>query len=145
MYYVYHFEKYFCLLVILSRRQTILISKMNSSVTRQKGEFQDGCFSGCESLRFFGKFGVLCFVTSVLRFVLFPYYRRTVSYHYLIDQVALSIWFLSHRSRVHEHPLTWAKHSLKYFMLTFYALTPQNGQTHINNSPSVADKLFECV
>ena len=24
-------------------------------------------------------------------------------------------------------------------------LTPQNGQTHSNNSPAVADELFECV
>ena len=35
--------------------------------------------SGCKKCSFFGKFGVLCsFVTSVLRFVLFPYYQRTV-------------------------------------------------------------------
>ena len=29
--------------------------------------------------------------------------------------------------------------------LTTYALTPQNGQTHSNNSSTVADKLFESV
>ena len=35
--------------------------------------------SGCKKCSFFRKFGVLCFfVTSVLRFALFPYYQRTV-------------------------------------------------------------------
>ena len=35
------------------------------------------CVSGGKKRSFFGKFGVLCIlVTSVLRFVLLPYYRR---------------------------------------------------------------------
>ena len=29
--------------------------------------------------------------------------------------------------------------------LTLQALTPQNGQTHSNNSSANADELFECV
>ena len=29
--------------------------------------------------------------------------------------------------------------------LTFWAPNPQNGQTHSNNSLTVANELFECV
>ena len=29
--------------------------------------------------------------------------------------------------------------------LTLYALTPQNGQTHSNNSSAFPDELFECI
>ena len=73
-----------------------------SSVIRQKGESQGGCFkktkhtklskkltfltpdtlaqvcvSGGKKCLFFGKFGVLCFLeTPALRFALLPYYRR---------------------------------------------------------------------
>ena len=68
-----------------------------SSVIRQKGESQSGCFkkakhakisekhflppdvcvSGGKKCLFFGYFGVLCFLeTPVLRFALLPYYRR---------------------------------------------------------------------
>ena len=49
-----------------------------SSVIRQKGKFQNVCVSeGKKCSGFFGKFGVLCFVeTLVLRFALLPYYRR---------------------------------------------------------------------
>ena len=37
-----------------------------------------------------------------------------------------------------------------YFMITYVivnplATTPQNSQTHSNNSSATADKLFECV
>ena len=49
----------------------------NSSVIRQKGESQNGCFKKTkhakfsEKCSFFGKFGVLCFLeTPVLRFAL---------------------------------------------------------------------------
>ena len=31
-----------------------------------------------------------------------------------------------------------------YGLLTLYAQTPQNDQSHLNNS-AVADKLFECI
>ena len=61
----------------------------NSSVIRQNCESQNGCFNKTKhatrtcayqrvrNVRFFRKFGVLCFVeTTVLRFVLSPYYRR---------------------------------------------------------------------
>ena len=65
-----------------------------SSVIRQKGESQNGCSkkqntpnfpntrtyvcaSGGKKCLFFGKFGVLCFLgTLVFRFALLPYYRR---------------------------------------------------------------------
>ena len=37
------------------------------------------CVSGGKKCSFFGKFGVLCIlVTSVLRFALLSYYRRTI-------------------------------------------------------------------
>ena len=75
---------------------------LTSLVIRQKGEPQNGCLkktnlvkfsenehflppdththvcvSGGKKCLFFGKFGVLCFLeTTVLRFVLLPYYRR---------------------------------------------------------------------
>ena len=32
-----------------------------------------------------------------------------------------------------------------YRALTLYVPTPQNGQTHSNNSSAIADELFECV
>ena len=42
------------------------------------GNLEIPCIMG-KKCSFFGKFGVLCFlVTSVLRFVLVPYYRRSV-------------------------------------------------------------------
>ena len=38
------------------------------------------CVSGGKKCSFFGKFGMLCFrVTPVLRFALFPYYRRIIA------------------------------------------------------------------
>ena len=38
------------------------------------------------------------------------------------------------------------KKFLKYLIgLTLEAATPQNRQTHSNNSPALADELFECV
>ena len=72
-----------------------------SSIVREKGEFQNGCFkktkhakfswertfltpwysharvrSGGKKCSFSGKFGVLCFLeTTVLKFALLPYYR----------------------------------------------------------------------
>ena len=67
-----------------------------SSIIRQKGEYQNGCFkktkdsifskkqtfftyvcvSGGKKCWFFGKLGVLCFLeTPVLKFALLPYYR----------------------------------------------------------------------
>ena len=77
-----------------------------SSVIRQKGESQNGCFkkakqstpkfpknkyflppdthmyvcvSGGKNCLLFGNFGVLCFLeTPVLRFALLPFYRRSV-------------------------------------------------------------------
>ena len=67
----------------------------NPSVIRQKGESQNRDKKKSEYAKFsekqtfltplirtrtkcsfFGKFGVLCFVISVLRFVLLPYYQR---------------------------------------------------------------------
>ena len=65
-----------------------------SAVTRQKGESQNGClkktmhakFSEKQAL-FFGKFGVLCFLeTNVLRFILFPYYRRCILFSNAISK-----------------------------------------------------------
>ena len=79
-----------------------IMKEFISWVIRQKGESQNGCFkkakhskfsekrtfltsgmftyacvSGVRNIRFFGKFGVLFFLeTHVLRFALFPYYRR---------------------------------------------------------------------
>ena len=77
---------------------------LHSSVMRQKGESQNGCFkktkhakysekrtflapfnisyvrvlSGGKKCSFFGKFVVLCFFeTPILRFALLPYYQRT--------------------------------------------------------------------
>ena len=41
------------------------------------------CESGGKKCSFFGKFGVLCFLeTIVLRFALLPYYRQTVTGNY---------------------------------------------------------------
>ena len=80
----------------------LFMKEFISWVIRQKGESQNGCFkkakhskfsekrtfltsgmftyacvSGVRNIRFFGKFGVLFFLeTHVLRFSLFPYYRR---------------------------------------------------------------------
>ena len=69
----------------------------NNVGNRQKNEYQNGCFKktkhakfsekrefltcvcvlGGKKCSFFGKFGVLCFLeTFVLRFALFPHYRR---------------------------------------------------------------------
>ena len=63
-----------------------------SSVIRQKGEPQNGCFKKTKHVkfsektnilkneRFFGKFNVLCFLkTPVLRFAHLPYYRRNTT------------------------------------------------------------------
>ena len=79
-----------------------------SSVIRQKGESENGCFkktkhakfpekqtfltswyvvcvSGGKKCLFFWKFGVLCFLeTPVLRFVLLPYYRLFNLFHFCI-------------------------------------------------------------
>ena len=50
---------------------------MISSLIRQKGESQNGCFKKTKHVKFSGKFGLLCFhETLVLIFVLLPYYRR---------------------------------------------------------------------
>ena len=72
--------------------------RANSMVIRQKGESQKECYKETKQLKFSkkrtfltcvcvsvgekslfsGKFGVLCFlVTLLLRFALLPYYRRT--------------------------------------------------------------------
>ena len=71
-----------------------LFCESSSSVIRQRGESQDGCFKktkhakfsekrtflGGKKCLFFGKFGVLRFPeTPVLRFALLPYYRRVVA------------------------------------------------------------------
>ena len=66
-----------------------MLEAVKSSVIRQKGETQIGCFKktkyakfacvyqGVRNVCFFGKFDVLCFLeTSVLRLALLPYYRR---------------------------------------------------------------------
>ena len=37
------------------------------------------------------------------------------------------------------------KRSLVWNELTLHVPTPQNGQTHLNNSSAVADELFKCV
>ena len=67
----------------------------HSLVINQNGESQNECFkqtkhaefskkrtlcvSGCKKCLFFGKFVVLCFLeTPVMRFILWPYYRRIV-------------------------------------------------------------------
>ena len=82
---------------------TDFCQRLNSLVIRQKDEFQNGlfqenkacqnfaknehflpydmhmyvCISGGKKCSFFGKFGMLCFLeTLVLRFVLLPYYQR---------------------------------------------------------------------
>ena len=34
---------------------------------------------------------------------------------------------------------------MKFYGLTLYTPTSQNGQKHSNNSSAVADKFFECV
>ena len=61
--------------------------RINSSVIRQKGESQNGCFKKAKHAKisekhrlFYGNFGVLCFLeTPVLRFALLLYSRRTNS------------------------------------------------------------------
>ena len=58
-----------------------------SSVIRQKGESQNGCFKKTKHAKclFFGKFGVLCFLEKpVLRFALLPYYRLFNLFHFCI-------------------------------------------------------------
>ena len=81
--------------------QTIMHRNNRSSVTRQKGESQNGCFkktkhakfsekrtfltyvcvSGGKKCSFFGKFGMLCLLeTPVLRFALLFYYRRVLAW-----------------------------------------------------------------
>ena len=42
-------------------------------------------YRGIKNVRFFGKFGVLCFLeTSILRFALLPYYPRNANRQYLL-------------------------------------------------------------
>ena len=90
------FPEIFCLI-------KIFVVYHISSVIRQKGESQNGCFkktkhakfsekrlfltpwyphvcvSGGKKCSFFGKFGLLCFLeTPILRFTLFAYYRRFI-------------------------------------------------------------------
>ena len=43
---------------------------------------------------------------------------------------------------VHGYSNAGADHNPDF---TIKALTPQNGQTHSNNSSATADKLYECV
>ena len=53
------------------------MAMINSSVTRQNWESQNGGNKKTKKFSFFGKFGILCFlVTSILRFAFLPYYRR---------------------------------------------------------------------
>ena len=64
-----------------------VLGLFNSSVIRQKGEFQNGCFRKTKHHQifrkinicsFYGKFGVLRFLeTPALRFAILPYYRQT--------------------------------------------------------------------
>ena len=76
----------------------------NSSVIREKGESQNGCFKKRKRAKFsekrtvftgkkcsfFGKFGVRCFLeTFVLRFALLPYYRRIMKF--LIGEIENSV------------------------------------------------------
>ena len=74
------------------------ILSFSSTVIRQKGKSQNGCFKKTKHAKFsgkqtfltpwyakkcsfFGKFVVLCFLeTSVLRFALLPYYRRVLQF-----------------------------------------------------------------
>ena len=41
--------------------------------------------------------------------------------------------------------LTMKANNVITYYLTLYAPTPQNGQTHSNNSSAKAEELFECV
>ena len=60
-----------------SIRTSLETSLENKDLPR---EFSYTVKSTCRCLSFFGKFGVLCFLaTLVLRFVLLPYYRRIIS------------------------------------------------------------------
>ena len=88
-------------------RRLLIAFLVTSSVIRQKGESQNGCFKktkhakfsaktnifyplirtrtcayayqGIKNVHFCGKFGVLCFLeTPGLRFALLPYYRRLI-------------------------------------------------------------------
>ena len=46
------------------------------------------CISGGKKCSFFGKLGVLCFIeTPNLRFVLLPYYRKTVNLRLIYENV----------------------------------------------------------
>ena len=58
-----------------------MLNAVNSSVTRQKGDSQNGCFKKAKHVKFFEKrkFDVLRFLEApVLRLALLSYYRRTI-------------------------------------------------------------------
>ena len=108
LYSVLHFEN-LKLLILKKNSRRLLLLKLTlyliSSVIRQKGESQNGCFkktkhakclekrtsltpwyahvrvrSGGKKSSFFGKFGVLYFLeTPVLRVAILPYYRRFIN------------------------------------------------------------------
>ena len=53
-------------------------------------------YQGVKNIRFFGKFGMLCIlVTSVLRFALLPYYRKTLSHYFCLLKKASPRWHCS--------------------------------------------------
>ena len=47
-----------------------------------------------------------------------------------------NMWNFAHAHSVYVY---WEK------VLTHWAPTPQNGQTHSDNLSAIADKLFECI
>ena len=60
---------------------SVVLNAVNSSVTRQKGDSQNGCFKKAKHVKFFEKrkFDVLRFLEApVLRLALLSYYRRTI-------------------------------------------------------------------
>ena len=59
----------------------------------EKQTFLTLCVSAGKKCLFFGNFGVLCFLeTPVLRFALFPYYRRTqIKNCSILDKVIRSL------------------------------------------------------
>ena len=82
-----------------TRTQTCKNVLDTSSVVRQKVKSQNGCYKktkhararktrtcayqGLTNVRFFGKFGVLCFlVTPVLKFALLPYCRELANMNF---------------------------------------------------------------
>ena len=100
-----------------------------SSVIRQKGESQNGCFKKTkhakfsEKRTFFGKFGVLCFLeTPVLRFALLPYYRLFNLFHFCIHTLhgaLITYMVLSNiASIVFENNCIWISTLLKLLNAT---------------------------